>query len=118
MTNPIPTTLDEAVDQLVNQLSNIDRAYIQSTRLDQFRGGIHMSAGMALRNDWRLWDKEGPLNEALSALGYHYGDDRSGLLLALLWSRINDIPFDIAAEANRNRKHWARQGVRPDGTPL
>ncbi len=115
---PIPSTLDEAVDQLVSTLSQIDRAYIEATPLRAFRGGVHMSAGMGLRNEWRLWDKDGPLNEELAALGFHHGDDRSGLLLAMLWSCVHEVPFDIAAEAESNRAHWARAGVNPDGTPL
>ena len=117
-TTPIPSTLDEAVDQFDANVPAKERDWIASVSLDQFRGSIHFFGGMSLRNRWRLWETTGPLNEQLQSLGFHNGDDKSGLLLALFWSRIHGQTFDIAAEAESNRVHWAKHGVNPDGLPL
>lgn len=115
---PVPTSLAAAVDALEAILSQIDRAYIEATPLEQFRGGIHMTGGMGLRNQWHLWDGDGPLHRELTSLGFSHGDDRSGLILSLLWARVNGTTFDIVAEAKTNRLHWAAQGLLPDGRPL
>ena len=117
----IPINLGAAIDQLEADLSPEDRAYLQSVTCEEFLGGAHFFSGMALRNEWHLWEKEGPLNEDLARHGFYHGDDRSGLLLAMLWRRVNGLPWSeqfIANLAEEYRQHWASQGVKPDGTPL
>lgn len=118
----IPTTLAAAVDRLESELSPTDLIYIQGITMERMIGGCHHFAGRALRNDFRLWERDHPLTRELAALGFHHADDSSHLILSLLWRRINGRPWSgvsfIADLAEKNRLHWARQGVYPNGEAI
>lgn len=117
----IPTSLSAAIDELDTQLSVEDRAFIAGETMDGFLGKVHFFGGMAMRNEWSLWETTGPLNEDLQSRGFHHGDDKGGIILSLLWRRVHGEPCSdafIAEQAESNRKHWERQGVYPDGKPI
>lgn len=113
-----PTTLDEAVDSIVAQMTPAQQEHWRTHSARECIGPIHHTGGMGMRNRWGLWDDDSPLSRNLSAHGAYHADDRSSLIFNALWHRLNGLPHDIAAEVEANRLHWAAQGVKPDGTPL
>lgn len=116
--HPIPSTLDEAVDTLVASLSQIDRAYIEATPRAEFGPSIHMSAGMALRNELHLWQKDAPLSVWFRARGVWHGDDMSAIILDALWCCVHEVAFDLDAEVAYYTAFWARHGQGFDGESI
>ncbi len=117
----VPTSLAAAVDELDAKLSAEDRTFIAGETMEGFLGKTHHCGGMALRNEWSLWETKGVLNKDLQSRGYHHGDDKSGIILSLLWRRVHGKLWSdafIAAQAESNRVHWEKQGVYPDGKPI
>lgn len=115
---PIPTTLDEAVDHIYDTMDDKTKRFWRTHTLDESVGSVHMSAGAALRNGWKLWQHKTKLSKRLSELGFSHADDRSSVILHAVWHALNRRDHDVAAEAESNRLHWAAQGVNIDGTPL
>jgi hypothetical protein len=50
-----PLSVEEAVDRLVDALSDEDQATIRAMREGQMRAELHFSLGMYVRNQFGLW---------------------------------------------------------------
>lgn len=61
---PLPETLEAAVDALMAQLSEQDRRSL-AEMTDRDLAGLHLSFGMMIRNDFGLWGGNAPLITAL-----------------------------------------------------
>ena len=62
--NPLPGTLEAAVDALQAQLSDEDKRRL-ATMPDRELAGLHLSLGMMIRNDFGLWGGNARLITAL-----------------------------------------------------
>lgn len=115
----IPTTLDQAVDLILAQMTEEEKADYRLEPEDHPGARFHHFGGMAMRNDWRLWEKTGPLNEWFRSHGVWHGDDKSGLIFKALWCRLNGRELDIAAEAAHYAQFWRETaGLDFDGMQI
>jgi hypothetical protein len=100
---PVPTTINEAVDRIYTDLAEKDREFI----LSNDSAAIHFTTGMAIRNKWGLWKPDSALRR-FSAI--HYGiahaDDISGLILEMVWAKVRGQNYDWRAYRDRVNKHW------------
>jgi len=83
---------------------------------------IHHSAGMAMRNEWHLWDKKSKISKDIQKrFQLCHGDDLSGLINTALWAKVKGEGIDKALIkcAKRYKKHWKDSGVDAmTGEPL
>lgn len=107
-TGSVPCTLDEAVSYLAAYMTNEDKRLFAAAPEGDYAARCHMSTGMQMRNDWGLWHNETPLTRWLRDHGIHHGDDRYAVISKALWCRLNNVSFDIAAEAAHYKDYWER----------
>jgi hypothetical protein len=105
-----PTTLNEGIDILYSTLTPKDIEFIKT----EDHSTIHFTAGMSLRNNWKLWDKKSPINKDIQArFNLSHGDDCSGLLYTGLWAKVRGL--NVEDELNKCAKsyheHWNDMGV-------
>ena len=113
-----PSTLDEAIKYLYDNLMPEDIEFIKKND----HSVIHHSAGMAMRNEWHLWDKNSKISKDIQKrFGLAHGDDLSGLINTALWAKVKgeDIDKALIKCAKRYKKHWKYSGVDAmTGEPL
>lgn len=109
----VPLTVDEAIDFIVNSLSDEEVNTIKSSESSE----CHFTTGMYLRNTWHMWDTTNPLSldfqKRFKLFGH--GDDVSGIILTGVWAKVNgkDVDEELNKEADHYRKHWKKQGLDP-----
>ena len=134
---PIPTTIKEAVDQIVGSLTPAEQEIILK---HPHPARYHHTVGLAIRNEWGLWEPDSPLKrDAVQTYRIAHGDDISGLILAWVVARVTGgehfdplarvagESFDPFAHVQRAHDHWANPaygaktsleagGWKPDGS--
>lgn len=106
----VPTSLDEAINTLYENLSPEAKSYIKFNGAD----GLHHGYGTSIRNDWRLWESSSPLHRYFN-LEYELGhaDDMSGMILNGLYHKVIGEPYDDYEDAKYYRDYWTKEGIDP-----
>lgn len=102
---PIPATLDEAIDRLFGNLSPEEHSMIAST--DKCAIRLHTSVGMGLRNEWGLWSGSPLKTHFEETFGLHHADDMSSMILDGLECRVKGLPFNPKGKAKESFDYWA-----------
>lgn len=121
MTKPvqlIPSTLDEAVDQIVQTMTLDDKLAFAAEDPECPGALYHHGFGTSLRNNWGLWDKNSPLAQWFRERGLWHADDFSGCIFKSLWCRLNGLQFDIEKERAYYEEFWKESGLGFDGVEL
>jgi len=84
---PIPRTVDEAVELLITELSPEDVDRILRTPEEHVIGELHLSLGMAIRNRWGLWGGNSPL---LLSCGTASAEECSSRILERVWVAVRE----------------------------
>lgn len=118
MNASIPTTLDEAVDQILAGMTQEQRdAYARQPSASP-GAAYHHGGGTAMRNGWGLWHGETPISAYLRANRVYHGDDQSAVIFKAVWNRLNGFSTNLAAEAAHYEAHWRRHGLTWDMQPI
>ena len=89
-----PSTIAEAVNRLLSELTIEDKNRIKNSS-EEGLSNFHFGLGMAIRNDFGLWEKESKLLEdckELSGDPILHVDDASEIILKALWARLQKFP--------------------------
>lgn len=108
----IPTSLDNAIETLYNDLKPADIEFIKT----KDHASIHHFGGMQMRNNWHLWDTKGDINKDIqSRFGLVHGDDCSGLIFTGVWAKVReqDVSKELKKAAASYKRHWKKCGVDP-----
>jgi hypothetical protein len=101
----LPTTVRDVVDDIIKTMPESSRLYILNNH------DISWFSGMAIRNNYGLWNPESPIRKnAAETYKIAHPDDISGLILAWVVAIVKDQPFDAAEHCNMYHDHWARDG--------
>jgi len=84
MAEQLPKTLDEAVDTLLREISDEDKAAFKATPEDDLID-LHLSLGQWIRNRFQLWNENWALVEAL---GCFEPDSASEEIIHAAWTRL------------------------------
>ncbi|MBU1386937.1 MAG: hypothetical protein KKD32_03700 [Proteobacteria bacterium] len=90
----IPSTIAEAVNKLLSELSIKDKHRIKNSREEDL-WSFHFDLGMAIRNDFALWKKNSKLLENCKELSgnlYLHVDAASERIIKALWERLQEFP--------------------------
>ena len=119
--NKITTTLDEAVGQLMAQMTEADkRTYRKGPEADAGALLPH-GPGTAMRNAWGLWHGKTALSKWLRSKRIWHGDDASCTIYRALWRRLHGLPIDdawLAEQAASYEKFWRQSGLTWDMQPI
>lgn len=110
--------LENLIDEILSKMTEEDMSRFAKEPEDHPGVRFHFTGGMAMRNEFRLWQNDTPLTMWFSSHGIFHGDDRSATIYKALWCRLNQRYFSITDEAEHFRAFWARSGHNPDGSPM
>lgn len=90
----LPRTVDEAVDQLMAQMSPDDLTAIREMSVNDLIS-LHFSLGMTIRNQFGLWRGNDALLESCASVrgvpsGFFHPDSASGVIIEALWRRLQE----------------------------
>ena len=99
---PVPRTLDEALDALARGL---DSGTIARLRVAEEDIAIRLvpTLGRWIAEHWRLWTG-GPLFQHFAALGLERTDDMAAIILTSFWRRLHYQPLRVEEQIR-----WYRQ---------
>lgn len=106
-----PSTLVGAISTIVDNLTNSEISFIQRNK----GNGLHHGFGTAIRNGWKLWDKDSILHKHFREVyGLGHADDMSRLILSGVCAQlIHGYEFDLYKEVHKYKKHWIDYGIDP-----
>ncbi len=102
-----PTTLDEAMQALMETLSVENQ--VELTRMkeeDLIR--THHGLGRWIRNNWGLWE-DSELFWHMQSLGFTHPDDMSSSIIHEFWSRMNNLPSKLQEQIARYKEYWSKK---------
>lgn len=104
----VPINLEDAIQTLKEGLEPSD---IEALKKPTFSPSqLHFTAGMALRNEWSLWEKDTILVTWFKKeYGLDHADDISGLILDCLYRDVIGEPRQDKALAKRFLDHWKKE---------
>jgi len=92
--NNIPTTITEAVNILLSELTKEDKHRIKDSSEDGLIN-FHFGLGMTIRNIFSLWKKDSKLLEDCKKSSGDpslHVDDASAMIIKTLWERLQEFP--------------------------
>lgn len=108
MTQPIPLTLEAAIDSVVDQLDPESLKIVKDPTSKP--GQTHFFGGMAIRNMW-LHPVGSPLLQHFKTrFGLGCADDASGMILSGVWAKVRGQVYDADKDAEHYHAFWKRQG--------
>jgi hypothetical protein len=82
--NTWPRTLTAAVDQILNRIGDKSKAVLRGTAEDELIR-LHMTWGMAIRNEFGLWRGNVHL---LESCGEAHPDGATSVIIRAVWQRL------------------------------
>jgi hypothetical protein len=111
-----PKTLDEAVQFLFDHTAADEK--VEFSKEPEGTSTMFWG-GMAMRNNWGLWEKGQPLTQWFREHRIWHADDMSSIIYRAFWCKLNDKPFNINDEVVYYLNYWAdTAGQGFDGEPL
>ncbi len=92
MKNNIPTTIEQAVDQLISDLPiKQKRELVDMAETDL--SNLHISMGVHIRNEFNLWDNPELMESCRIFVGddFLHEDSASTLIIRELWKRLRTL---------------------------
>ena len=103
----VPSTFDEAVQQMRDALSPDDITYIRSNPSELH----HFTVGRFMRNTWSMWGDTPLKRDFMTRTGlFGHGDDLSGAIMEAVLSNVLGRSFNLSDHAKTYRKHVAKRG--------
>lgn len=108
----IPQNLNQSFSILDSLLSHDD---INTIKNESEEGTIkfHMSLGLWIRNNWKLWNQNTPLSKYFNDLEIFHPDDMSGIIITSYWRYLNGKPINLESQIEYYKNYWDTQ---PDST--
>jgi hypothetical protein len=110
---PIPNSLDEAVQRIIDNIPQMDREAI--------RRGEHLSHhgfGTMLRNEWGLWHFSVLSDWFWDNVKIWHADDMSGIIIEKVEAHIKEQPFNLEQLVAHYHAHWLKYtSVQPGERP-
>lgn len=103
-----PTTLAEAVENLMASWDDHSKSEFLLMSEDQALTELHHGTGRNIRNDWGLWTGS-PLALHFNEMGIHHADDMSSMILTCLHRALCNKHWDIEGQVKSYQDFWASQ---------
>lgn len=78
---------DEIVSDLVNNLSDEEALLLMEIPFDRLIG-LHISVGMQIRNQYKLWDRRNPYVDVDDPMGPRFPDQVSQRIIEKVWRKV------------------------------
>jgi hypothetical protein len=99
-----PKTVDDAVDELLSQLTWDTKEYIRDTAEAHLLSRFHHGLGTSVRNRYGLWRGNSDLLQSCGSPTMH-PDDASEIIIKALWERLQYLP-SLDTEIISSNEAW------------
>jgi hypothetical protein len=110
LTAYIPKNLDECIEWLDKFVA--DKADMVKETEDHVVGMSHHGLGMALRNNWKLWEKS-PLTEFFYKRKIYHADDMSGIIIRSFYRKNTGRTIDLEGQIKKIEEFWRANPPAP-----
>jgi len=101
----IPKNLEDAIEQLNISFSNSLKMNIKTLSEDQFVGEYHFGTGLAIRNNWNLWQGS-RLSRYFHRKGIKHPDDMSGIILTSFHRQLTGKEIDLDGQIKEYKQNY------------
>jgi len=105
----VPTTIDEALNLMMEGLTEKDRTFIENAG-DDDATVAHFGGGMGMRNSWGLWG-DSPLSRSFSRLGIYHADDMSAIINEAFSRRVRGKDIELDELVQYYRDYWEEEDI-------
>jgi hypothetical protein len=109
----VPSNLEEALEMLVSGASPDDIEVIKSHSAEHLSSMVHFGFGMALRNNWSLWEKDTPLVNWFKGIGITHPDDMSGIINTSFCRRVRGEDIALDEQVKGYQAYWLKSIGKP-----
>lgn len=88
-------------------LSELDGFYVFKETKESELAMFHLTVGMALRNEFKLWYSS-PLTDYFNSIGIFHADDMSDILLTSLHRLVNAKQLNIIDQTKFYKDYWSK----------
>lgn len=104
--NIIPKNLEECIITLEKNLSKKEIEALKNGILTPI--SLHSSLGMAIRNNWGLW-QDSELKKWFNNLGIQHPDDMSGIILKSFVNHLKGEKIDLDGMITYYKGYWGKE---------
>jgi len=106
----IPKNLEDAIEQLNISFPDSLKNNIKTLTENQFTAEYHFSTGLAIRNNWNLWQGS-RLSHYFHRKGIKHPDDMSGIILTSFHRQLAGKDIDLDGQI-KNYKQYYKESKR------
>jgi hypothetical protein len=106
----IPKDLEDAIEQLNISFSDSLKNNIKNLTETQFTAEYHFGTGLAIRNNWNLWQGS-RLSHYFHRKGIKHPDDMSGIILTSFHRQLTGKDIDLDGQI-KNYKQYNKESKR------
>ena len=106
----IPKDLEDAIEQLNISFPDSLKNNIKTLTENQFTAEYHFSTGLAIRNNWNLWQGS-RLSHYFNRKGIKHPDDMSGIILTSFHRQLVGKDIDLNGQI-KNYKQYYKESKR------
>ncbi len=101
----IPKDLEDAIKQLNISFSDSLKNNIKNLTETQFTAEYHFETGLAIRNNWNLWQGS-RLSHYFHRKGIKQPDDMSGIILTSFHRQLTGKDLDLDGQIKNYKQHY------------
>jgi hypothetical protein len=101
-----PNNLEESFAELDRILPQSEKLMIRLSS-DSSMLSYHRGLGMALRNEWGLWQGS-KISKYFKDQGIHHADDMSSIILKSYWKRLHNQPLQLEEQIAYYKVYWEK----------
>lgn len=109
----IPTTLEEAFDELDKIISLNQRDMILIVPESEFIAMHHHGLGRWIRNNWSLWKTDEGIAFWFLSMGIGHADDMSGIILTSYHRYLRGYSIKLEEQVKLYKDYWRKSGIDP-----
>lgn len=103
--NYIPQNLNDALTYLDCSWPTKNKKVFKKTKEDDL-SQFHFGSGLAMRNNWGLWQGSNELVKYFNALGIHHPDDMSGIIILSFHRKLNNKDLKLDEQVAFYKSYW------------
>ncbi|AUC79971.1 hypothetical protein CW736_11615 [Nonlabens sp. MB-3u-79] len=103
--NNVPKNLNEALNQIDNDLSDSLKTEIRRMTESDFVSESHFGFGIGMRNEWKLW-KDSDLSKYFNSIGINHPDDMSGIILTSFHRKLTENQIKLDEQIAYYKDYW------------
>lgn len=111
----IPKDLNDAISYFECKTSKEDLNSFKNKAENDAKSRLHLGAGMAIRNNWKLWAGTSEISKYFRDLGINHPDDMSSVIFTSLHRKLNKVDIDLENQIKYYQEYWSESERKETG---